>query len=148
MSPRIVGELNGQHVKLAKLAPRHGLIALAVVALLAIPAPSGGSGDINWWLERVASCAESPEGRPFVPEVTAHFESGFRDAVSACLAEAPAGQVRVFRIVLRLEASGEVDDILVDPDTTATACMREILKNKTFPAPPFAPFYAMVEATR
>jgi uncharacterized protein YegJ (DUF2314 family) len=118
---------------------------LIVFAFLFGASPAFAERDFDEAVQLAASNAESPLGQSYAPNVAAQFKVEYADHVRQCVKDHAAGDLLRYRIIVRIEESGRVEQLWQTPLIPADACVAGVLQNQSFQKPPFAPFHVLLE---
>ncbi len=69
------------------------------------------------------------------------FQETHSRSIQLCFESLAEPDVSPFRLVVALDAEGDVERAYLDADTNVSLCLRAAVASSAFPAPPFAPFY-------
>lgn len=110
-------------IQSARLLPVYGLLAASCVGGLAERYEAGN---------RALSTGDGPMYSVIIAPV-------LQEALNGCIPAGTAGASRVLMILADIEASGMARNVVVEPDSPGSHCVKERLGQSRFRAPPLQP---------
>ena len=86
---------------------------------------------------------QSPDGQVYDAAFQKEFGAGFAPRINECAKRTGGPQSEPFDVLLKLAATGAVEDALVRPKTTFSECFTELSRKATFPKPPSAGYWVV-----
>lgn len=108
------------------------LLALSVTAFSA-PA---SSEEFSKLLAEADALAAHGEGLHYDNVVGQFAASTFGPAMKRCLATTPSPSNTHFDVIAVLAASGNVEKLIVQPETNLASCISPVIESASFPKPP------------
>jgi hypothetical protein len=124
-------------------------LLLALALLAPVCAVQAETDHARW--ERLANehlvMVKVEPGRSYEREFVKRHNTFWRQVYKKCGDEALDAGVEKFSALIVLDAQGKVSEFLALPDKPALACFRQEILGRDYPAPPFAPFYELLNVT-
>jgi len=89
--------------------------------------------------------AETPEGKKFGEALAQAFGREHGSTIQRCAKDAKRPDLSNFDLLLRLDATGAVDQAIEDPATALASCVREKMSGWKVATPPHAGFWVKVD---
>ena len=131
----------------ARMRLRNGLGVVTLVLCCEVAAGTPAPSEDPLQAAQVAAKAEAetPEGRSFAETVGVAFGKEHGTTVARCAGETKRPDLSDFELLIRVKASGSVDQALVTPGTNLGECVRERLKGWKVGEPPRDAFWVSVQ---
>ncbi len=100
-------------------------------------------GHLATWSAEVAADRERPGGATYGSTLMGMLVGPRVDAVRACFAGG-GGPPAPFAIYVEVGADGALAEVAASPPTRVARCFRDEIRDAHAPAPPFAPFHALM----
>jgi len=86
---------------------------------------------------------QSPAGKLYDAAFQKEFGAGFAPRINECAKRTGGPHSDPFDVLMKLSATGEVEEALVRPRTQFSECFTELSKKTTFPKPPSAGYWVV-----
>ncbi|HEU4403395.1 MAG TPA: hypothetical protein VFT43_14955 [Candidatus Polarisedimenticolia bacterium] len=126
------------------------------LGMVCLPALADGAGETGGkaaapapgFADQVARARKDiagKKGAAYDVELNKQFASRHVDTVGSCVEASGESEPVAFQVVIVVAKDGKVSSVSVNPETEVAQCLRKALLQETFPKPPFAPFYDLLE---
>jgi tetratricopeptide (TPR) repeat protein len=99
---------------------------------------------LDTWASAAATDRDRPGGNDYGRTLMGRLLGQRVDAVRACLARSTDGSPAPFDVYVAIGADGALEDVAALPPTAVARCFGDELRSAHAPAPPFAPFHALM----
>jgi cytochrome c-type biogenesis protein CcmH/NrfG len=99
---------------------------------------------LDTWTSEAAADRDRPGGVDYGRALMGKLLAERVDAVRSCFARSTTGMPAPFDVYVSIAADGALEDIAALPPTPVARCFGDELRAARAPAPPFAPFHAMM----
>lgn len=88
--------------------------------------------------------AKTGEGAAYDTAVGRAFIEKHANTMTRCTDSAAVSDLQTFDLLMNIREDGRIDEALVRPETKVSLCVREAVRDDTFPAPPGAAYWVHV----
>jgi hypothetical protein len=131
----------------AAATARRGLIVAMLVVTIGANAPGfGDEGDAFARADAEAEAfAATPEGKEYGEAVGRAFGRDHAATINRCAKSTKRPDLSDFDLLMRIDATGVVQDVLVKPETNLAVCVGRVLKGWKVEPPPRPDAWVKVE---